>query len=316
MQDWFPERVPFQTHRLKVSDLHTLYVEECGNPSGIPVLWCHGGPGSGIAPTHGRQFDPALYHIILFDQRGSGQSTPFAETRENTTQDLIADIEKIRELLKIESWIVAGRSWGTTLALLYAEQYPEKVRGLFLAAIFLCEKKSSEWIFQEGASAIYPEAWEAFSALVPSEKRTDIFAAYREMMGDSDAAIAEKAARAWMIWEATTSSVLSDPAAVASFTSPTVMLPMARLECHYLGKGGFIQEGQILSDASKIKDIPTVIVHGRYDMNCRFSEAWRLHKALPRSTLIDVPLGGHLANTPESIDAQMRAVQLLETFIK
>lgn len=312
LRTWYPERVPFKTHRLKVSDIHNLYIEECGNPEGKPVVWLHGGPGSGLFPSHGRQFDPSFYRIILFDQRGAGQSTPYADVRENTTQHLIADIEKIREMLGLERWIVAGRSWGSTLALLYAEAHPERVAALFLAAIFLCDKPSIHWLFQDGASHIYPEAWADFVALVPESSRGDIMGAYKQMLLGADEPLAIRAAQAWSLWEANTLSVLPDPSLVESCTSDAVTLSLARLECHYLGNGGFIEDGQILRDTPKIASIPAKIIHGRYDMNCTYDNALRLHRALPQSELITIALGGHAVNEAATIDAQIRATDDLK----
>ncbi|MDD9900508.1 MAG: prolyl aminopeptidase [Alphaproteobacteria bacterium] len=315
LRNLYPERAVFKTHRLPVSDIHELYVEECGNPEGQPVLWCHGGPGGGLFPAHGRAFDPTLCRVILFDQRGAGQSTPFADTRQNTTQDLISDIEKIRTHLGIDKWIVAGRSWGTTLSLLYAEAHPDRVQGLFLAAVFLCDKKSSHWLFQDGASRVFSEAWADFEALVPESKRDDMTGAYHDMMFGTDTKRAIQAARAWSTWEAHTVSLLPDENILNDFTNEGVMLAIAKLECHYLGNPahppGFVAEGQILRDAHRIAHIPTAIIHGRYDMNCLYDGAYRLHKALPESKLFTVDRGAHAANDPETIDAQVRAADML-----
>ncbi|MEJ0063774.1 MAG: prolyl aminopeptidase [Alphaproteobacteria bacterium] len=312
MRDWYPERKPYATHRLKVSSLHELHIEECGNPKGEAVIWLHGGPGSGLYRNHGRQFDPEFYRIILFDQRGSGQSTPYADVRENTTRDLIADIEKIREYFGISRWLVAGRSWGATLALLYAQAHPERVTALFLAAIFLCDTQSIRWLFQDGASRIYSQAWEEYVALVPPEKRGDIMKAYGDMLLGENQEIALKAARAWSIWEGHTCSVLPDPGFVADFAADNAVLSLARLEHHYLSRGGFVEEGHILKNAHKIAHIPVKIVHGRYDMNCTYDNAWKLHQALPKSELITIPLGGHATNDPATVDAQIRAADALK----
>ncbi len=310
-RDFYPERVSFAQHRLQVSDIHNLYIEECGNPQGIPVIWCHGGPGSGCYPSHGRQFDPAYYRVILFDQRGSGKSTPFADIRENTTHDLIEDMEKIRAHLGIDRWVVAGRSWGTTLSLLYAQKHPQHVAALFLVAVFLCDKRANQWLFQDGASHVYPEAWSDFEAIVPPEQRTDMFGAYRRMLFGDDRSLGEKAACAWSMWEAHTLSVLPDPSLIDTLSAPDAMLSLARLECHYLGHNGFIQEGQILRDAPKIAPIPATIIHGRHDMNCLYDNAWRLHKVLPASELVTVEMGGHASNDPATIDAQVKAADAL-----
>jgi len=315
LRDWYPERVAFNKGMIDAagSDLHKLYFEECGNPEGKPVLWFHGGPGSGIFGKHGRQFDPEYYRIVLFDQRGAGQSIPFADTRENTTQDLIADAEKIREHLGIDKWaVVAGRSWGSTMSTLYAQAHPERVESLLLIAMFLCDRKANQWLFQEGASHIYPEAWEGFTKLIPPEERHDMFGAYQKRIFGDDKAVAEAAAQAWSTWEANTLSVRPDQSLIDDVTTPAVTLSIARLECHYLRQGGFIEEGQILRDAHKIAHIPTTIVHGRYDMNCQFDNAYRLHNALPNSKLMTVDVGGHAANDPETVHIQVMAADALK----
>ncbi len=312
LREWYPARKVFAEHKLQVSDIHTLHIEECGNPDGQPVLWCHGGPGSGIAPVHGRQFDPDHYRIILFDQRGSGKSVPFTDIRENTTQDLMSDMEKIREKLGIERWIVSGRSWGTTLAVAYAQAYPDRVKGLFLAAMFLCDKAANHWLFQEGASRVFPKAWSEFESLVPKEKRGAMMDAYREMMFGDDEKLGVEAARRWGLWEAATVFVVPPDETTQSYFDPTTTLALGRLECHYLRQGGFLEEGQLLRDAGKIAHIPTKIVHGQFDMNCLLENAWRMHKALPNSELIVVPQGGHATNDPVTIDRQVRAADALK----
>lgn len=307
MRSFYPPVKTYKEHRLRVSDIHELHIQESGAPQGVPVLFNHGGPGGGINDSHGRQFNPEHFRLIQFDQRGSGKSTPYADIRENTTADLIKDIEAIREYLGISSWIVAGRSWGTTLSLLYAQAHRMNVRALYLAAVFLCDKQSINWLFQEGASRIYPEQWEAFVSIIPENERGNLMAAYQKLLNHTDPQIAENAARHWSTWEAHTCTVLPDEDAVAHFTSPGVMLAISRLECHYLANGGFIEEGQILRDVGEISHIPTKIIHGRYDMNCTFDNAWRLHKALPKSELIVVPVGGHSAADDDTIDKQVRA---------
>jgi len=312
LRDFYPERKIYNTERLKVSEIHELYIEECGNPNGVPVLWCHGGPGSGIFPDHGRQFDPEYYRIILFDQRGSGKSTPFADIRDNTTQDLISDIEKIREFLGIDKWIVSGRSWGTTLALLYAQAYPDNVNGLFLGAVFLCDDYSCNWLFQDGAGRVFSEAWEKFIEIIPENERNNIMEAYKIRMFSDDEVVALDAAMRWSIWEAGVVSIVPDDNIISMFSSEGIMLALARLECHYLSQRGFIEENQILNNAHKIAHIPTEIIHGRYDINCLFDNAYRLHQALPKSNLTAVAMGAHASNDPETIDAQVRAADRLK----
>jgi proline iminopeptidase len=311
----YPERKIFKTHRLKVSNLHELHIEESGNPDGKPVLFNHGGPGTGIAKDHARQFDPAFFRVIQFDQRGAGKSTPYADIRENTTPDLIADIEKIRKHLQIDDWVVGGRSWGVTVSVLYAEAYPERIKALYLPAVFLSDKHSINWLFQDGASHVFPEAWEKFVALVPTQKRNNIMAAYKDMLFGNDQELGIRAARNWSEWEANVSSVIPDQSIVDHFTSDSVMLALARFECHYLFNGGFIEEGQIIRDAHRIAHIPAKIIHGRYDMNCTYDNATKLRSALPNSELITLPLGGHACNDPETTDRQVRAADAIKTIL-
>lgn len=312
MRDWYPERKIFASDRLRVSALHELHIEQSGNPDGKPVLFNHGGPGTGILKHHGRQFDPDFYRIIQFDQRGAGKSTPYADIRENTTQHLISDIEEIRRYLGIDKWVVGGRSWGATLSLLYAEAHPQQVSALYLPAVFLCDRRSSLWLFQDGASRIFSEEWSKFEELIPRKKRSDMMSAYKELLFSDDPQVALQAALTWSRWEAITVSMLPDQAILDNFASPEVTLALARLECHYLLNGGFIEEGQILRDAHKISHIPTKIIHGRYDMNCTHDGALQLHRALPKSELITVPLGGHAANDPATVDVQIKAAEALK----
>lgn len=307
LKTYYPLRKIYKNYRIQVSDLHELYVEECGNPNGVPVVWCHGGPGSGLFPDHGRMFDPDYYRLILFDQRGSGKSTPFAEIKENTSQHLISDLEVIREKLNIDKWLVAGRSWGTTLSLLYAQAYPERVLGLALFAVFLCDDRACNWLFQDGAGRVYTEAWADFLALVPATQQNDIMTAYKDLMFGDDQELAVEASRRWSTWEAKTLTLKQDASNVDLFTSDQVMLAISRLECHYLSQRGFLRENQIISDANRIAHLPVQIVHGRYDMNCLHDNAWRLSRALPKAILHTVPQGAHAASDPETIDAQVRA---------
>jgi proline iminopeptidase len=316
MRALYPERKIFATHRLKVSDIHELHIEESGNPNGKPVLFNHGGPGAGIFKDHARQFDPDFFRIIQFDQRGAGKSTPYADIRENTTAHLIDDIEKIRAYLGVESWIVGGRSWGTTLSLLYAQAHPKRVKALFLAAVFLAGKQETDWLLQEGAGHVYPEQWAKFIALVPREKRNQIMKAYGDLLFGKDQAIASQAARSWSVWEAHTCSVLPDAHLYEHFGEDSVALALARFEYHYLSQGAFIEEGQIVRDAHLIAHIPTKIIHGRYDMNCTFDNAVLLKQALPNAELIEVPLGGHAANDADTIDKQVRAADALKDIYK
>lgn len=299
MKDFYPEIQPYRTHRLKVSQIHELYVEEAGNPKGKPVVFLHGGPGGGISPDHRRYFDPSSYRIILFDQRGCGQSTPFAEIQENTTWDLVADIEKIRELMQIEKWLVFGGSWGSTLALSYAVTHPEKVTGLVLRGIFLCRPSEIHWFYQDGASRIYPDYFQPYHDFIPAEERGDFVKAYYKRLTSSDQKIQLEAARRWSQWEMATSYLNVSPTAIESMDEPEKALPFARIECHYFMNNAFFKtENFLLESASKIQHLPAVIVQGRYDIVCPPTSAWELHKALPKSKLHFIPAAGHSASEP------------------
>lgn len=297
MLDFFPEIDPFQTGRLKVSDLHEIYFEQAGNPKGKPILFLHGGPGGGINPDHRRYFDPQFYRVILFDQRGCGQSTPFAELRENTTWDLVSDIEKIRTHLGIEKWHVFGGSWGSTLALAYAETHPDKVTALILRGIFLCRPSEIKWFYQDGASQIFPDLWEKYLAPIPTEERSDMVKAYYKRLTSSDKTVQLEAARAWSQWEGGTSFLLPKPSAVEEFGEAERALPFARIECHYFMNNAFFSsENYLIENVEKIRRIPGVIVQGRYDVVCPARSAWDLHRAWPEAELEIVPDAGHAAS--------------------
>lgn len=299
MKDFYPEIQPYRTHRLKVSQIHELYVEEVGNPKGKPVVFLHGGPGGGISPDHRRYFDPSSYRIILFDQRGCGQSTPFAEIQENTTWDLVADIEKIRELMQIEKWLIFGGSWGSTLALSYAVTHPERVTGLVLRGIFLCRPSEIHWFYQDGASRIYPDYFQPYHDFIPAEERGDFVKAYYKRLTSSDQKIQLEAARRWSQWEMATSYLNVSPTAIESMDEPEKALPFARIECHYFMNNAFFKtQNFLLESTSKIQHLPAVIVQGRYDIVCPPTSAWELHKALPKSQLHFIPAAGHSASEP------------------
>jgi proline iminopeptidase len=303
----YPAIKPYVTHSLAVSELHTLYVEECGSPEGLPVLFIHGGPGAGCEHWHRRFFDPEVYRIVLFDQRGCGRSTPHAELRDNTTPDLVADIERIRAHLGIERWVVFGGSWGSTLALLYAEAHPERVRGLILRGIFLCRPEEIRWFYQEGASWLFPDYWEEYLRPIPEEERHDLVAAYyRRLTGDDEIA-RMAAAKAWSRWEGRTSNLLPRKEVVDHFSEPYTALSLARIECHYFMNDSFLEPDQILRDAHRLADIPGVIVHGRYDAVCPVKNAWQLHQAWSRAELRIIPDAGHSALEPGIVDALVRA---------
>ena len=294
MRDLYPEIEPFNTGFLKVSDLHTIYFEEVGNKNGKPIVFLHGGPGGGISASHRRYFDPKKYRIVLFDQRGCGKSTPFAELKENTTWDLVADIERIREHLKIEKWSVFGGSWGSTLSLSYAITHPEKVIDLFLRGIFLLRKKEIDWFYPDGCSKIFPDMWEDYKNHIPENERHDFVSAYHKRLTSPDMSIRKAAAKVWSIWEGSTSKLIFDPAMKEKFGGDEFADAFARIECHYfINKGFFSEDNFLLNNVHKIKNIRTVIVQGRYDVVCPAESAWDLHKALPNSHLHIIPDSGH-----------------------
>jgi proline iminopeptidase len=294
MRRLFPKIEPYKTWRLKVSTRHTLHVEECGNPKGKPLVFLHGGPGAGIDPAYRRYFDPRKWRILLFDQRGCGRSTPHAELRENTTWDLVADIEKIRKRAGIERWVVFGGSWGSTLALAYSETHPGRVKGMVLRGIFLLRRSELRWFYQDGASHLFPDAWEGYIAPIPPRERKDLMKAYHRRLTGADPRVRLEAARAWSIWEGTTSRLRIPPEAKNRFARGRFALQFARIENHYFVNGGFLRkDSQLLDDARRIRGIPGVIVQGRYDVVCPMRSAWDLHRAWPEAKLIVVPDAGH-----------------------
>ncbi|MBV5266773.1 prolyl aminopeptidase [Pinisolibacter aquiterrae] len=295
----FPEIEPHTSGRLKVSDLHEIHWEESGNPRGKPVVCLHGGPGGGITPTMRRLHDPAVYRIVTFDQRGCGKSTPHAELAENTTWDLVADIERLRVHLGIERWQVYGGSWGSTLALAYAETHPERVSEMILRGIFMLRRMELAWFYQEGASLIFPDLFDPFRELIPVEERGDLIAAYHRRLTGPDEALRLEAAKRWATWEGSTLSLLPDAERAAAFGGDTFALAFARIECHFFMNGGFFEvEDQLLRDVRRLKDIPAVIVHGRYDMCTPMVNAWDLKKAWPEAELRIVDDGGHAVTEP------------------
>lgn len=292
----YPETEPFNTGRLKVSDLHEIYYEQVGRKDGTPVLFVHGGPGGGIEPSHRRYFDPDHYRVILFDQRGCGRSTPYAELRENTTWDLVSDIEKLRQHLGIQKWLVFGGSWGSTLSLLYAETHPDRVAALVLRGIFLCRKQEIQWFYQEGASRIFPDVWEDYKNTIPEAERSDFVSAYYKRLTSSDRQTRLQAARAWSTWEGATSRLIPDLEMIRHSGADEFAEAFARIECHYFINGIWMKsDNQIIEDIHRIRHIPCEIIHGRYDVVCPVENAWDLHKAWPESTLHIVPDAGHSA---------------------
>lgn len=294
MQNLYPEIEPYSTESIKVSGLHTLHVEQAGNPDGKPVVFLHGGPGGGIIPQYRRYFDPEKWRIVLFDQRGCGRSTPFAELQENTTWDLVADIERIREHLGISRWAVFGGSWGSTLALSYATSHPGQCTELFLRGIFLLRKKEIDWFYQQGCSKLFPDLWESYVAPIPENERHDFVAAYYRRLTSDDAAVRQQAAKAWSIWEGSTSKLLYDASSAARFGNDEFADAFARIECHYfINKGFFSEDDYLLKQVHKIRHIPTVIVHGRYDVVCPVENAWELKRAFPEAELHIIADAGH-----------------------
>lgn len=300
---------PFVQHSLQVDSTHTLHIEECGNPSGIPVLFVHGGPGGGYAPIHRQFFDPSEYRIVLFDQRGCGKSRPHACLTNNTTAHLIEDIEKIRRHLNIDKWLLFGGSWGSTLSLLYAQTYPERILGLVLRGIFLCRDQDLQWFYQKGADTFFPEYWEDFIAPIEPAKRDDMIAAYYESLTSDNEVARMRAAEAWSIWEGRTSNIETNQNTVNHFGEPFHALAMARIECHYFQHQAFIEPNQIINNAASISHLPITIIHGRYDMVCPVNQAFELHKALPNSKLVICNRSGHSAMEPEIAKALISATE-------
>jgi proline iminopeptidase len=308
MREFYPPIEPNNKGFLKVSDIHTLYWEECGNPQGQPVVFLHGGPGGGIAPDLRRFFDPKAYRIILFDQRGSGQSTPNAELRENTTWDLVKDIETLREMFKIDKWVVFGGSWGSTLALAYAITHPNRVKGLILRGIFLCRPSEIKWFYQEGASQIFPDVWDEYLKPIPENERGDMVQAYYKRLTHENADIRLTAAKAWSKWEAATSRLYVSPEAIDEFDDPEYALSFARIECHYFTNNAFFKTNNwLLENIDKIRHIPGTIVQGRYDVVCPARSAWDLHKAWPEAKFTFVADAGHAAAEPGTKSALIEA---------
>lgn len=307
MHTLYPELQPYVQHSLAVAPPHVLHIEECGNPKGIPVLFVHGGPGAGCEDYHRRFFDPERYRIILFDQRGCGRSTPHAALEGNTTQALVADMEQIREHLGVDRWLLFGGSWGSTLSLVYAETHPGRVLGLILRGIFMCRPHEIEWFYQQGASRLFPEYWQDFLAPIPEAERGDLVQAfYRHLTSDNEMQ-RMAAAKAWSLWEGRTSTLRPSEAVVEHFGNPYTALSLARIECHYFVNDSFLEPEQILRDAAKLKEIPGIIVHGRYDVVCPVENAWQLHQAWPKAQLKIIPDAGHSASEPGTVDALVQA---------
>jgi proline iminopeptidase len=304
----FPPIDPYRTGRLQVSDLHRIYFEECGNPNGKPALFIHGGPGGGIEPAHRQLFDPARYRIVLFDQRGCGQSTPHAELRDNTTWDLVADMERLRCHLDIESWMLFGGSWGSTLALAYATRHADRISQLVLRGIFLLRQEEIDWFYQDGAGRFFPKEWAAYCAPIPQGERSDMVRAYHRRLTSDDAAARQQAAKAWSVWEASTSTLRPSAAKVAQASEDDFADAFARIECHYfLNRGFFPQDGFLLHEAARYRHLPAAIVQGRYDMVCPIKSAWDLSQAWPRADMSVIEDAGHAYSEQGTLAALIAA---------
>ena len=303
----YPEIQPYDSGFLDVGDGHSLYWERCGTPGAKPAVFLHGGPGAGISDNHRRQFNPAKYDLLLFDQRGAGKSKPHANLEANTTWHLVADIERLREMCGVAKWMVFGGSWGSTLSLAYAQTHPERVTELVLRGIFLFGQSELDWLYRYGASELYPEGWDDFLAPVPQEERGDLVAAYRRLLTGDDPAVQLRAAKAWSNWEGLTVTLLPDPEMLAEFTDDHHAIAIARIENHYMLHKGWLEEGQLLSGAEKLRGIPGVIVQGRHDCCTPPRAAWELKKVWPEVELNIVPDGGHLYSEPGILDGLVRA---------
>jgi proline iminopeptidase len=298
----YPETAPYDTGRLRVDDIHELHFEQYGNPSGKPAVFVHGGPGGGTTPAQARFWDPSRYRVVLFDQRGCGKSTPHASLERNTTWHLVSDMELLRKHLGIQRWQVFGGSWGSTLGLAYAQAHPSCVTELILRGIFSLRPRELAWFYQDGASRIFPDAFEHYLAEIPRAERGDLIGAYYKRLTSSDPVVRLRAARAWSLWEAVTSTLKPSPEMRASMSKDDFALAFARIECHYFVHGGFFErEDQLLRDAGKIRHLPGIIVQGRYDVVCPMETAWALHRAWPEAELYIAPTSGHSAFEPEIV---------------
>lgn len=303
----YPEINPYSEQWVDTGDGHQIYVEQSGNPKGIPVLFVHGGPGGGTAPQHRCFFDPARYRIVLFDQRGCGRSTPHASLENNHSAALVGDMEQIRTALGIDQWLLFGGSWGTTLSLLYAQAHPGNVLGLILRGIFLCRDEDVQWFYQSGANQLFPDYWQDYEAVIPEVERADMVSAFYQRLTSSNEIARMSAAKAWSVWEGRCSTLNPRHDALEHFSEPHLALAMARIEAHYFVNKGFMEPNQILRDAHKIAHLPTVIVHGRYDVICPLKQALELHAVLPQAELHIVRDAGHSAFESGITDNLVRA---------
>ncbi|HEY9099354.1 MAG TPA: prolyl aminopeptidase [Thiobacillus sp.] len=304
----FPALIPYASGMLETAGVHQIYWETSGNPDGIPVLFIHGGPGSGTSPSQRRFFDPSRYRIILFDQRGSGRSTPHGELTDNTTPHLIADMETLRSTLNVDSWLVFGGSWGSTLALAYAETHPERCSGLILRGIFLCRKSEIDW-FLDGIRTFFPEAQRKLAEHIPASERHDLLTAYHRRLVDPDPAIHQPAAFQWSTFEASCSTLLPNPDLVSAFGSEKTALSLSRIEAHYFVHDIFLPNNSLLDNLDRIRGIPATIVQGRYDAVCPIVSADELARAWPEARYVIVPDAGHSAFEPGMTHELIAATQ-------
>lgn len=312
----YPAIQSYATHQLSVDTVHTLHVEEFGNPDGIPVLFVHGGPGGGCGPDHPRYFDPNKYRIVLFDQRGAGRSTPHAHLENNTTQDLVADMENIRNYLNIDKWVLFGGSWGSTLALVYAQTHPKNVLGMIVRGIFLGSQSDVKWFYHNGANQVFPDYYQEFIAPIPHQERKNLLQAYYQRLTGTDEIAQMSAAKAWSQWEGRTATLDPQKNLVAHFSEPHFALSLARIECHYFVNNCFLKPNQILKDAKRLKNIPGIIVHGRYDMICPVKNAWDLHQKWPNSQLKIIRDAGHASSEGGTIHALVESTREFSNLFK
>jgi proline iminopeptidase len=307
LRTWYPAIEPYETGYLDTGDGHQVYWERIGTKGGKPAVFLHGGPGGGVMPNQRRAFDPALYDVMLFDQRGCGKSTPHASLDNNTTWHLVADIERLRELMGVDKWLVYGGSWGSTLALAYAETHPDHVSELVVRGIYTLTKPELDWYYQFGVSEMFPDKWEGFIAPIPEAERHDLLSAYRRRLTGDNRAVQVACAKAWSIWEGETITLLPDPATSDAFLDADFALAFARIENHFFIHAGWLDEGQLIRDAHKLQDIPGTIVHGRYDMPCPAKYAWALHKAWDKAEFYLIEGAGHAYSEPGILDRLIRA---------
>jgi proline iminopeptidase len=304
----YPPLEPYNTGFLQVNAEHEVYYEESGNPEGKPVIFIHGGPGAGTEPSHRQYFDPKKYRIVLMDQRGCGKSTPHASLNDNTTWNLVSDLERLRQKLKIDKWVVFGGSWGSTLSLAYAQTHPDRCLALVLRGIFLCRKKEIKWFYQFGAHHLFPDEWERYLAVIPPNEHEDLVSAYYKRLTSDDPQVRLNAAKAWSRWEGSTLRLIPDMEMIEKFTADHMAVAIARIECHYFMNGAFFKtDNWLIENVDKIRHIPAVIIHGRYDVVCPVENAWELHKAWPEARLEIIPDAGHAAGEAGIVDALVRA---------